>query len=61
MFSDGQIAFAIFFLVVFAIGISWTYIFDSKKQKGYFKGSWLIFAILAGAFALISVMIRVIL
>ncbi len=40
MFSKGQIAFAVFFAVVFIAGISYAYIKDKFGNKEFFKGSY---------------------
>jgi uncharacterized membrane protein YozB (DUF420 family) len=38
-FSQGQIIFAIFFIIVFVTGIAWAYRKDYEKNKKYFKGT----------------------
>jgi len=42
--SSGQVTFAVFFLVVFVIGMVWAYAKDRKKQRTYFKGSVFVLA-----------------
>jgi hypothetical membrane protein len=41
-FSRGQIFFAIFFVIVFIIGIAWAYRKDYQRNKKYFKGTSII-------------------
>ena len=48
MFSKGQIAFAIFFAIVFIIVLVYTYRKDLKLHKKHYKGTgWILLAFLA--------------
>lgn len=38
MFSKGQLFFAGFFILVFTIGMIWSYTKDKKHQKMYYDG-----------------------
>lgn len=38
MFSKGQLFFAGFFILVFTIGMIWSYAKDKKHQKMYYDG-----------------------
>ncbi len=38
MFSKGQLFFAGFFIIVFIIGMVWSYQKDKKHQKLYYNG-----------------------
>lgn len=40
MFSQGQIGFAIFFVIVFVIAMIYTYRKDLKLHKVFYKGSY---------------------
>lgn len=40
MFSQGQITFAIFFVIVFVIAMIYTYRKDIKLHKVFYKGSY---------------------
>jgi O-antigen/teichoic acid export membrane protein len=40
MFTKGKIIFTIFFIIVFAIAMIWSYSRDKKHQKMYYKGIW---------------------
>lgn len=42
MFTTGNKAFIIFFIVVFAIGLIWSYKKDSAVTKIHFKKSYLV-------------------
>ncbi len=48
MFTNGQLFFAIFFLIVFTIVIIYSYRQDRKNQKEYFKGSFKIILFMVG-------------
>lgn len=39
-FSDQQLTFALVFLILFVIAISFAYYKDIKQNKWYTKGSW---------------------
>lgn len=48
MFSQGQIGFAIFFVIVFVIAMIYTYRKDLKLHKVFYKGSyWVLLGFLA--------------
>jgi 4-hydroxybenzoate polyprenyltransferase len=54
MFSQGQIYFAILFIIVFSIAIGYTYRKDLKLHKKYYSGSlWMLLAFI-GFIAFIS-------
>lgn len=38
MFSKGQLYFSIFFIIVFGIGMVWSYKKDKKHQEYHYKG-----------------------
>jgi len=40
MFTKGKIIFTIFFIIVFAIGMIWSYTKDKKHQKMHYNGIW---------------------
>jgi len=47
MFSQGQVAFAIFFVIVFVIAMIYTYRKDLKLHKVFYKGSlWILLGFL---------------
>jgi len=37
-FTNGQLLFAVFFVIVFVIGMFWSYTKDKKHQKLHYKG-----------------------
>ena len=48
MFSSGQKLFALAFIIVFVIVISYQFYKDSKKNKALFKGTyWVLIAVIA--------------
>jgi hypothetical membrane protein len=57
-FSKGQIAFAIFFIVVFIAGMIWAYRKDYEKNKKYFKGTSLVIITIIIVYALFWLFIR---
>jgi hypothetical protein len=48
MFTDGQKIFAIVFIVVFLVAITYQFYLDRKKNKKLFKGTyWVLITIMA--------------
>lgn len=39
-FSQGQIVFIVFFIVVFAAGLAWSYLRDKEDNSRFYKGAW---------------------
>lgn len=39
MFTEGRIAFVLFFITAFVIGLVWTYKRDKSERKENYKGS----------------------
>jgi len=57
MFSKGQLLFAVFFIIAFAIGMIWSYTKDKKHQKLYYNGILkvaLILVLIIAAFATLT-------
>ena len=57
MFSKGQLLFAVFFIIVFTIGMIWSYTKDKKHQKLYYNGILkvaLILVLIIAAFATLT-------
>ena len=57
MFSKGQLLFAVFFNIAFAIGMIWSYTKDKKHQKLYYNGILkvaLILVLIIAAFATLT-------
>ena len=42
MFSKGQLFFLVFFVIIFIIGLIWSYRKDIAIHKKYYKWTWLI-------------------
>jgi len=40
MFSKGQLFFAGFFILIFVVGMIWSYSKDKKHQKFHYKNIW---------------------
>jgi len=52
MFSNGQLIFAVFFVVAFTIAMVWSYRKDIKIHKKHYKNTFLV---LIGIFLIITI------
>lgn len=59
MFTEGRIAFVIFFLIVFIAYLIWAYRKDIKKIPWYYKGTFKIILALVGIYAAYFILTRV--
>lgn len=59
MFTEGRIAFVIFFLIVFIVYLVWAYRKDIKKIPWYYKGTFKIILALLGIYAAYLILTRV--
>lgn len=59
MFTEGRIAFVIFFLIVFIVYLVWAYRKDIKKIPWYYKGTFKIILALLGIYAAYFILTRV--
>ena len=58
MFTEGRIAFVIFFLIVFIVYLIWAYREDIKKIPWYYKGTFKIILALVGIYAAYFILTR---
>lgn len=58
MFTEGRIAFVIFFLIVFIVYLVWAYRKDIKKIPWYYKGTFKIILALLGIYAAYFILTR---
>jgi len=57
-FSEGQIAFVIFFVTVFAIALVWAYKKDRPTNRKYYTGTWKVFVTIVLVFSAVSFILR---
>jgi len=57
-FSTGQIAFIIFFIVVFIAALSWSYLRDKRSNTRHYRGSWKVLIIVILVMAALSALLR---
>lgn len=57
--SKGQIAFALFFIVVFLSAMVWSYRKDMQKMPLYFKGTTIVIASIVIIYMCFWVLVRV--
>lgn len=57
-FSSGQIAFIIFFVVVFVAAMSWAYLRDKGSNDRHFRGAWKILLLVISVMVALSLLIR---
>jgi ABC-type transport system involved in cytochrome c biogenesis permease component len=57
-FSSGQLIFAISFLVIFIIGISYAFFKDKKVRARHYKGVYWVFVLIASVLAFYYVLVK---
>jgi len=57
-FSTGQIIFALSFLAIFIIGISYAFLKDKNVRNRHYKGVYWVFILIASVFAFYFVLVK---
>jgi uncharacterized membrane protein len=58
MFTSGRIAFVIFFVVTFVVGLIWAYRKDSALHKTHFRKSYKVLLALIGFIGLMFLIVK---
>jgi uncharacterized membrane protein YtjA (UPF0391 family) len=57
-FSQGQVVFIIFFLIIFIAALAWSFLRDKNTSGKHFKGAWRILFFFLLIMVIMSLLIR---